>query len=367
MLCYKKIKSKIQFLIFVFIVIFYLYKTFSQSAKSTIVLYRIIGNDLPPRHSSNQTLTNLLFTLQYEPLFTDVTKIWILNRIVDNQTEQNLIQLLRRYNETYIRIPFNLNEYRRIPYFFPSINYFQSIDISRLSYLIKLQLIDTLYHLKNLYVMNNNGARNFALKHGKEKTQANWLAIFDGNCFLSHEGFNQIVKTIRLNGSRIQYIIVPMKRLIDNNQIFTNQKNNWPRATQEPQIIFRRDSTIEFLETKRYGQRTKQELLHHLGLKNYNWQSSLWNPKERTPIFTSFQRTSFIFRLYSGNNPKTEKSVYTRSCHRYHGILFFLDNLDFNLTQRRLLTHDFKRQIRGCQLWSNKQIREIIQMAQHNI
>lgn len=38
----------------------------SSPERDTIVLYRIIGNDLPPRHSPRQTLTNLRFLLENE-------------------------------------------------------------------------------------------------------------------------------------------------------------------------------------------------------------------------------------------------------------------------------------------------------------
>lgn len=40
--------------------------------RDTIVLYRIIGNDLPPRHSPRQTLTNLRFLLEHENDFASL-------------------------------------------------------------------------------------------------------------------------------------------------------------------------------------------------------------------------------------------------------------------------------------------------------
>jgi len=43
--------------------------------------------------------------------------------------------------------------------------------------------------------MNNNGARNFALRHEKQQTQEHWFMIFDSNCFLSQQTFDEIQAT----------------------------------------------------------------------------------------------------------------------------------------------------------------------------
>lgn len=201
-------RSRIKLLVFILIIlsIFFLKKFLKREKnnfiKSKIILYRILGNDLPPRHSFNQTFINLLFILQNERSFINVSKIWILNRIVDNYMEQTLINLLNQYKQIYFRIPFNSNEYRQISYYFPLDDYFKSKEFHQLSSLEKLRLIDTLYHEKNLYVMNNNGARNFALKHGKQQTRTEWLMIFDSNCFLSQKGFDEIQQSLLINGSR---------------------------------------------------------------------------------------------------------------------------------------------------------------------
>src|SRR5690554_3566160 len=49
---------------------------------NTLVLYRIVGNDLYPRHAKGQSRENLRFVLENEPDFDACEKIWILNRIV---------------------------------------------------------------------------------------------------------------------------------------------------------------------------------------------------------------------------------------------------------------------------------------------
>lgn len=39
----------------------------SPFANDNFIIVRIIGNDLPPRHSPNQTIDNLRFILEHEP------------------------------------------------------------------------------------------------------------------------------------------------------------------------------------------------------------------------------------------------------------------------------------------------------------
>jgi len=107
-------------------------------------------------------VTNLLFIPENESSFENVTKIWILNRIVNNQIEQTLINILNQYNRYHIRIPFDMNIYRHIPSNFPREKYFNTTRFNKLSPTNKLRLIDTFYHKKTNYVMNNNGARNLA-------------------------------------------------------------------------------------------------------------------------------------------------------------------------------------------------------------
>ena len=47
---------------------------------------------------------------------------------------------------------------------------------------------------KNLYVMNNNGARNLALDIGRAR--AKWAMPWDGNCFSTAAAFRQIREAV---------------------------------------------------------------------------------------------------------------------------------------------------------------------------
>lgn len=128
------------------------------STRDQIVLYRIIGNDLPPRHKEGQTLSNLAFILKHEKSFPNTRKIFVLNRIVDPVNEAAIIRLLDEYKMEYIRAPFHEEEYTRIDFRledFPEKDFLHSDDYMHFSKVAKLRTLDYTYHNKNLYAMNN--------------------------------------------------------------------------------------------------------------------------------------------------------------------------------------------------------------------
>ena len=128
------------------------------AVRDQIVLYRIIGNDLPPRHKEGQTLSNLAFILQHEQSFPNTRKIFVLNRIVDPVNEAAIIRLLDEYKMEYIRAPFHEEDYVKMDFRledFPEKDFLHSDDYMHFSKVAKLRTLDYTYHDKNLYAMNN--------------------------------------------------------------------------------------------------------------------------------------------------------------------------------------------------------------------
>jgi hypothetical protein len=126
--------------------------------RDQIILYRIIGNDLPPRHKEGQTLSNLQFILDHEPSFPNTKKIFLLNRIIDPVNEATIIRLLDNYHMEYIRVPFDQKEYEQLDFQlekFPYADFLHSDEYRRFSKVSKLRALDYTYHIKNLYAMNN--------------------------------------------------------------------------------------------------------------------------------------------------------------------------------------------------------------------
>ncbi|KDE08285.1 hypothetical protein MVLG_01548 [Microbotryum lychnidis-dioicae p1A1 Lamole] len=343
--------------------------------RDTLVLYRILGNDLPPRHSPGQTLRNVRFLLQYESDFSvlpplgphvdhhahlygsgskayarteegglRVDKYFVLNRIADAQMVTAIISLLHMYSvpdSRILLIPFEWSEYERREFrweggvdkvrgwdigasnddheaqeahrllmeehalahndAFSSHEHFEHHREGRLKkdVLTKLRAIDFTYHEKNLYAMNNNGGRNFALEHGRSLPNARWILPLDGNSFLTPAAMYSIVQTLSIAGEGPQasrYLLMPMARLLSNDDVRENntiklvpehhhhdrrlsaieeaehfsRPDTAPDAPEEPQIGFRYDSTEDFQEAMRYGRRSKLELLWRLGAIPYS-------------------------------------------------------------------------------------------------
>ncbi|GEM06189.1 hypothetical protein Rt10032_c01g0206 [Rhodotorula toruloides] len=350
--------------------------------RDTLVLYRILGNDLPPRHSPGQTLRNLRFLLQHESDFSvlpplgphgvhhahlygsgtkaqqahtqmgglRVDKYFVLNRIAEPELVSAIIGLLHMYSvpdSRIIIIPFDWDEYQRREFRWDGgVEHARGWGIGDgsaptkkkptwtqvpdnvqipgdLSVLLeeadgdearamvdalqakkrkaetlgRLRALDFTFHEKNLYAMNNNGGRNFALRHGRSLPDARWILPLDGNSFFTPAAMFSVVRTLSIAGegpAASRYVVIPMARLTDNEDVRKNntidfvpldieegasaivdaeifhRPANAPDTPEEPQIGFRYDSTESFQEAMRYGRRSKLEFLWRLGAIPYS-------------------------------------------------------------------------------------------------
>ncbi|KAF9112745.1 hypothetical protein BGX27_002880 [Mortierella sp. AM989] len=301
----------------------------------SIVLYRILGNDLPPRHRPGQTLSNVRFILEHEPEFEKTRKLWVLNRIVDQHAETAIIQLLEHHRQEFIRIPFEEQEYLKQDFRiedFPEPDFFSSDDYSTFSKVAKLRVLDYTYHDKNKYAMNNNGGRNIAINHGKTQVDARWIFAFDGNSFLTENAMNEIKHAIQIYGDAVKYFVVPMARLVDNSQLLKGVDTR-PNSKEEPQIIFRNDAADVYNPDMRYGRRSKLELLWRLGALErgkISKPSVSWEPKERDPIpdKADFKTVGWVFRLFSGKRSQEENTRQSAAIRAYNRLLAIQDLID---------------------------------------
>jgi hypothetical protein len=61
-----------------------------------VVLYRLIGNDMPPLESNGQLAMNTLYALEHEPKeLWNAKRRWILNRIFDRDQHDEILGMLR--------------------------------------------------------------------------------------------------------------------------------------------------------------------------------------------------------------------------------------------------------------------------------
>ncbi|MEX2964186.1 alginate lyase family protein [Microbulbifer sp. TYP-18] len=313
-----------------------------QVLPDSFVLYRIIGNDLVPRHAKGQSKKNLQFILQHEPELPGCEKRFIVNRIIDPGEECQILDLLNAAGHPYLHLPFDWDEYANIGWDIEGVPAgFAPFSVRR-SALPKASQVSAylrLYRLKNNYVMNNNGARNLALHDGKRR--ANWVLPWDGNCYLTTAAWEEVRASV-LSNSCVPYQFVPMARILDNQNLL--EENYRPEAVEEPQMIFRADSAEEFDPGYCYGRRSKVELFWRLGYPGQwdYWPIEPWDFP--CPGYSAdmgkYAEGGWVARLYSGKaefeKPRDHKAWIGRDEARTEAIANMLDMLDARVFDNRL-------------------------------
>ncbi|WP_258609723.1 alginate lyase family protein [Mesorhizobium sp. AR10] len=185
--------------------------------------------------------------------------------------------------------------------------------------------------------MNNNGARNKALEIARGR--AKWLMPWDGNSYLTPSAFQQIRAAIEAN-PHFPYVVVPMARIVDNALLLDANYN--PPAKEEPQIIFRSDTTELFDEEHGYGRRPKVEMLWRLGIPGQwdQFRDDRWDFPRPKPASNAglFQNAGWVARLDSGRSHlEIGKAGYkARSISRDEAIVDMLDRCDAKAIAARL-------------------------------
>lgn len=321
------------------------------SEPDSFALYRVIGNDLPPRHQSGQSRRNVQFILENEPELPNCQKGWIVNRIINPEEEQAIIELLERHDQTYVRLPFDLDDYATRGWAledFPSSLYLYSEEVEEMIVRERLQALVQVHRHKNNYVMNNNGARNAALDAGRAQG-AKWICPFDGNIFVPRHAWDQLLDVVR-DEPHWRHFIIPMARITDNAMVLDPDLE--VEAKEEPQVMFRRDATQRFDEAHPYGRRPKVELLWRLGVPGpwQKWRHAPWDlaVPELCDDAGDYRHAGWVARLFSGAAHLEQQEFHAfqeRGVERAQGILSFLEGLDVQILERsfdpeRLVTYD---------------------------
>lgn len=287
-----------------------------------IGLYRIIGNDIGGLHSEDQTYKNLEFILENEREFEGVDKIFVLNRISDANKLVSYIELLKTYSAKYLVVEFDIDEYRGIPEDKGS----APKNFKAKTKWEKLCLEVSIRETRNRYAINNNGARNVALKHGKARYK--WTLPWDGNCFVNDSIIAEMKQYFDLE--EVEYLITPMDRLKENVPELLDKR--YPEnAIEEPQISFHKDSSELFNENYFYGFQPKVSLLKRLQIPGVweNW-NNIYPWRKSNPGVSSnigrFKHAGAVYRLSSGNVEASINSK-NRSHQRTEGIIEYLDSL----------------------------------------
>jgi hypothetical protein len=268
---------------------------------SPSVLYRILGNDLPPLQAPGQTLASLRYILRHEPELPGLEKRWLLNRIVSPAVAAELQDTIRNVGQRVDVIPFQIEEYRQVwtdigntpEEWHPWNESFTSLDP-----MDQVRVVEYISRHKNRYLINSNGARNQAIRLGL--ADAEWVFPWDGRCFLPLHAWQVLRPLTGIDG--LSYIAVPMLRLSDNDLLASDPAVlSVQRA--EPQLGFSRRAQLHFDSSLRYGSMAKAMLLRRIGLPG-PWQESLegvlaWEVPDQTPApdAGAFVQAGVVFRL----------------------------------------------------------------------
>lgn len=270
------------------------------------LIIRILGNDLSGLHGFDQTLTNLKFTLEHEPKFPNTKKMFLLNRIYDPMKRQNIINLLKENNVEFIEIPFKVDEFKKL-------NYGDS----------KNKFVK--YYNYNLYLVNNNGSRNYCIEYGN-KHGYTWTFSLDSNTYFTHEQWDKIFSNLN---SSCEYIILPQKRLSEkkiSNEKIKSSLDLDILSNQEPQIAFHKNSKFKFNNKIPYGSSPKAEMLRFLKVpgKWNTWKDNftIYGIPDRNPQDVNFQILSSVIRLNSQNKSRVDSVK-----NNYHARINGIENL----------------------------------------
>jgi hypothetical protein len=257
-----------------------------------VILWRILGNDIVPRHPVGQTRRNLEFMLEHEEPLPGCEKRFLLNRIMHEETFAQIRSLLDDARIAYEVIPFE-----------------------REAYLEKGGPEEQIR-----YITNVNAARNHCIKSGL--SMAPVTLPLDGNCFFNRSGWESFMRVVNRSPGAAAFIIA-MWRLRENRHALQRWRKPqvretirkrwgyWPvRAPVEPQIGFTRESDALFDEGLVYSKCDKAEVLWRLGVRG-PWDD--WDGDLRARAIGSGRRSKcfadrakildagFVCRLASGN------------------------------------------------------------------
>lgn len=205
-------------------------------------VYRIIGNDLPPRHEQNCALECTKIIVEQEQLPANVHRRWLLNRIYDSDTQDRWYDFFEDRNIPYDTINFEPSEYAALQ----------------------------TQEQRVMYLTNVNAARNFAVREGFNYGDV--VLPLDSRSVFSLSGWEQFATGVAMAAHACLYVLgqarlssrdfkhelsVGTPSLYETYN-FTNKKVT---SKREPAVAFSRNSDLLFDENLVYGNAEKAELL----------------------------------------------------------------------------------------------------------
>lgn len=187
------------------------------TGKTQASIFRVLGNENPPRDIPGKRLEILKRICEEEPNFSNTQKWFVVNRLYSKPYRRNVLETLDRYNAHYITQYFDWN--------------------------CKPQL-----HALQTWGLGVNRARNTAIQAGKYLSR--YAVILDGDCMFTSDGWEAVYQDIQQD--QYMHLSIPSKRE-DTDQ------------PGECMVAFRDDSTLQFHPGIPFGDKDKLSLLCSLG------------------------------------------------------------------------------------------------------
>jgi hypothetical protein len=218
--------------------------------------------------------------LANEPKLKGTDLYFVLNRVY-NLTHVDIVKkMVTDAGHKWVCIPFVADEYRK----------FQPMDTFGLRPHSFDDTVVTAAAMRrferqnsNLYLMNNNGARNVALEHGLAQGYA-WTLPFDGNCFFDSDAWFDISRELKkARAQKKSYVAFPLVRTQ-----FGADGRLERGDPGEHNVAFYHDALLKFNPLAMYGFRPKVDLLWRLNVPGSwtSWPQSLFDTTRRCEIKT---------------------------------------------------------------------------------
>ena len=199
-------------------------------------IWRILGNEMPPRDNHGRRMEVLKEILEQEPELEGAQKWYVVNRLANIPWRRCIVEMLDRHNAHYVTVPFD----RSIP---PNPE-----------------------NLK-LRGVNINNARNLAIQAGHAMTP--WSVVLDGDCIFTSEGWSPVIAAMREN--RTKHLSIPHRREATGD-------------LAEPMVAFHQTSEERFDESIPFGSGDKLELLYRLGHDRTPYSGHLQIEGDKTQV-----------------------------------------------------------------------------------
>jgi hypothetical protein len=255
-----------------------------------ILLWRILGNDMVPRHSATHVEDNLKYILDNEEPFAGCEKRFFLNRILDKRKEEKYHELITKQGYKVSLLQFDPEVYKNL-----------HNDM-----------------LKRHYLIPVNTARNICIRQGF-KEEFEYVLPLDGSAFFRGDGWDEFVRIASANSDTGYYALGQWRpnsydELHSGIPILREEYAFPARGGGEQRIISQREFAFAFTEKADYlfdekllfGHADKIELHYRLGIPGI-WDR--WEPQLRKRAQSSPSKwmgkvvcTGWIAHLPSGNS-----------------------------------------------------------------